>query len=240
MLTTTNAIVLSKLRFKDNDLIVKCYTQKQGVVSYLLKGVLSSKKGNKKVAYFQSLSQLQLNTDYKPNRSLQYIKDVKTDFLYASLHTNILKSAIVMFLAEVLAQALQEEEQNDALYSYIQTTLQWLDANDSYSNFHLLFLLDLTKYLGFYPDQTEIATASYFNLMDGEFQQENNSKYAITGENLTLLKQLLGMTFDDIKTIRIGAKQRQSFLTIILVYFELHLGNFKKPKSLQILNDVFN
>ncbi|MEL0643644.1 DNA repair protein RecO [Olleya sp. Ti.3.14] len=240
MLTTTNAIVLSKLRFKDNDLIVKCYTQKQGAVSYLLKGVLSSKKGNKKVAYFQSLSQLQLKTDYKPNRSLQYIKDVKTDFLYTSLHTNILKSAIVMFLAEILAQALQEEEQNDALYRYIQITLQWLDANDSYSNFHLLFLLDLTKYLGFYPDQTEIDTASYFNLMDGEFQHENNSKYAITGENLTLLKQLLGMTFDDIKTIKISAKQRQSFLTIILVYFELHLGNFKKPKSLQILNDVFN
>jgi DNA repair protein RecO (recombination protein O) len=57
---------------------------------------------------------------------------------------------------------------------------------------------------------------------------------------LNTLLQLLGMTFDDIKTIKIGAKQRQSFLTIILVYFELHLGNFKKPKSLQILNDVFN
>lgn len=154
MLTTTNAIVLSKLRFKDNDLIVKCYTQKQGVVSYLLKGVFASKKSNKKVIYFQPLSQLQLNTDYKPKRSLQYIKDIKTDFLYVSLHTNILKSAIVMFLSEVLAQALQEEEQNDALYSYLQTTLLWLDANDSFSNFHLLFLLELTKYLGFYPDQT--------------------------------------------------------------------------------------
>ncbi len=240
MLTSTNAIVLSKLRYKDNDLIVKCYTQNQGVVSYLLKGVLASKKSNKKVAYFQLLSQLQLNTDYKPNRSLQYVKDVKTDFLYTSLHTNILKSAIVMFLAEVLAQALQEEEQNDGLYSYIQTTLQWLDANDSYSNFHLLFLLQLTKYLGFYPDHTNLDIASYFNLVDGEFQEESTSKYSISGENLTLLKQLLGMTFDDIKNIKISARQRQSFLTTILVYFELHLGNFKKPKSLQILNDVFN
>ena len=240
MLTTTNAIVLSKLRFKDNDLIVKCYTQKQGVVSYLLKGILTSKKSNKKVAYFQPLSQLQLNTDYKPNRSLQYIKDIKTDFLYASLHTNILKSAIVMFLAEVLAHALQEEEQNDTLYSYIQTTLQWLDTNDSYSNFHLLFLLQLTKYLGFYPDQTEMETALCFNLYDGEFQDESVSKYNVTGENLTLLKQLLGTTFDDLDGIKINAKQRQSFLALILVYFELHLGSFKKPKSLQILNDVFN
>ncbi|WGD35978.1 DNA repair protein RecO [Olleya sp. YS] len=240
MLTTTNAIVLTKLRYKDNDLIVKCYTQKQGIVSYLLKGILASKKSNKKNIYFLPLSQLQLNTDYKSNRSLQYIKDIKTDFLYTSLHTHILKSAIVMFLAEILAQALQEEEQNDALFSYLQTTLQWLDTNDNFSNFHLLFLLELTKYLGFYPDQTHIKSATYFNLYDGEFQQESSSKYCVSGENLTLLKQLLGITFDDLHSIKINAKQRQSFLALILVYFELHLGNFKKPKSLQILNDVFN
>lgn len=240
MLTPTNAIVLSKLRFKDNDLIVKCYTQKQGVVSYLLKGVLASKKSNKKVAYFQPLSQLQLITDYKSNRSLQYIKDIKTDFLYTSLHTNILKSAIVMFLAEVLSNALQEEEQNDPLYSYLQATLQWLDANDDYANFHLLFLLELTKYLGFYPDQTNIETATSFNLQDGYFQEISISKHNVSGQNLALLKQLLGTTFDELHTIKVNAKQRQSFLTLILVYFELHLGNFKKPKSLQILNDVFN
>ncbi len=240
MLTTTNAIVLSKLRFKDNDLIVKCYTQQQGIISYLLKGVFASKKSNKKVAYFQLLSQLQLETDYKSSRSLHYIKDIKTHFLYTTLHTNILKSAIVMFLADVLAHALQEEEQNDGLYSYLQTTLQWLDANSSFSNFHLLFLLELTKYLGFYPDKSQIETASYFNLVDGEFQHENRSKYSVSSENLTLLKQLLGTTFDELNSIKINAKQRQSFLALILVYFELHLGNFKKPKSLQILNDVFN
>jgi len=32
---TTNAIVLSKIRYRDNDLIIKCYTQEKGLVSYL-------------------------------------------------------------------------------------------------------------------------------------------------------------------------------------------------------------
>ena len=112
MLITTNAIVLTKIRFNDNDLIVKCYTNDKGITSYILKGILKSKKNNKKIAYFQPLSQLQLETDYKENRSLQYIKDLKSNFLYTSLHTNILKSAIAMFIAEILAQALKEEEQN--------------------------------------------------------------------------------------------------------------------------------
>ena len=238
MLLNTNAIVLSKLKYRDNDLIIKCYTQKEGIVSYLLKGVLKSKKGSK-VAYYQLLTQLQLVTDFKRSRSLQYIKEVKINHLYSSLHTNVLKSAIVMFLAEVLSSSLQEEEQNDTLFNYLEATLQWLDTHDSFANFHLLFLLNLTKHLGFYPDISQIE-APYFNLEAGKFQEDKQSKYSISNENLTLLKQLLGTTFDALETVRINAKQRQSFLSLILVYFELHLGTFKKPKSLQIFNDVFN
>ncbi|APX99126.1 DNA replication and repair protein RecO [Lacinutrix venerupis] len=238
MLLTTNAIVLSKLKYRDNDLIIKCYTQKEGIVSYLLKGILKSKKGSK-VAYYQLLTQLQIVTDFKPSRSLQYIKEVKINHLYSSLHTSVLKSAIVMFLAEVLSSSLQEEEQNDTLFNYLEATLQWLDTQDSYANFHLLFLLNLTKHLGFYPDTSKIELP-YFNLEAGEFQDKKYSKYSISNENLTLLKKLLGTTFDALDLVKINAKQRQSFLGLILVYFELHLGTFKKPKSLQIFNEVFN
>ncbi|AUC83086.1 DNA repair protein RecO [Lacinutrix sp. Bg11-31] len=238
MLLTTNAIVLSKLKYRDNDLIVKCYTQKEGIVSYLLKGVLKTKKGSK-VAYYQLLTQLQLETDFKSSRSLQYIKEVKINHLYSSLHTNVLKSAIVMFLAEVLSSSLQEEEQNDTLYNYLEATLQWLDVHDNFANFHLLFLLNLTKHLGFYPDVSKI-DAPYFNLEAGKFQDESESKYSISNENLTLLKQLLGTTFDALELVKINSKQRQTFLSLILMYFELHLGNFKKPKSLQIFNEVFS
>lgn len=239
MLVTTNAIVLSKLRYKDNDLIVKCYTQELGIVSFLLRGVLKRKKGGAKAVYFQLLTQLQIVIFYKQNRSLQTIKDVKLNHIYESLHSNVLKSAIVMFLSEVLVSTLKEEEQNERLFSYVETTLLWLDARVEYSNFHLLFLLNLTKYLGFYPDATHV-DCNFFNLGEGKFEVVKTSKYVIYGENLTLLKSLLDITFDDLSTVKINAKQRQSFLNMILLYFELHLGSFKHPKSLQIFNQVFN
>lgn len=239
MLITTNAIVLSKIRYRDNDLIVKCYTQEKGVVSFLLRGVLKSKKSNSKIAYFQLLSQLQLEFTYKNNRSLHSIKDTKLNHIYTSLHTNVLKSSIVMFLSEVLSSTLQEEEQNQTLYSYLEHTLLWLDSQSEYANFHLLFLLKLTKYLGFYPDISQIEPP-FFNLYEGRFEVKASNKYAISGENLILLKTLLGTTFDDLTSIKINAKQRQSFLNMILLYFELHLGSFKTPKSLQVFNQVFS
>ncbi len=238
MITSIDCIVLSKLKYKESDLIIKCYSKQKGLISYILKGVLTSKK-NKKTGYYQLLSQLNLETDYKTNRTLHYVKDVKNNILYTSLHSDIYKSAIVMFIAEVLTIALKEEEQNDSLYSYIEATLEWLDLNDDFANFHLLFLLNLSKYLGFYPD-TSILDFNFFCLREGKFQYIKNNELTLFGEDVILLKQLLGTTFDDLNQIKINAKQRFNFLTHLLKYYELHLHGFKKPKSLQILNAVFN
>ncbi|MGJ8591243.1 MAG: DNA repair protein RecO [Aquaticitalea sp.] len=239
MLIKTNGIVLSKIKYRDNDLIVKCYTSERGIVSYLLRGVLNSKKGNARAAYFQPLSQLQIEENYKANQSLQFISDIKLSTVYKSLHSNIPKTAIVMFLSEVLSSVLKEEERNDHLYDYIETSLLWLDAEESVTNFHLLFLLNLTKHLGFYPDTTGMENP-FFNLNTGAFELNSQNLYTISEENLSVLKQLLGINFDALHTIKLNSKQRQSFLNMLLLYFELHLGDFKKPKSLVIFNQVFN
>ncbi|MAX69883.1 MAG: DNA repair protein RecO [Flavobacteriaceae bacterium] len=239
MLSKNNSIVLSKIKYRDYDLIVKCYTQQRGIVSYILRGVLKSKKGQTKTVYFQPLSQLQIEESYKPNQSLHSIREVKLNYVYKSLHSNIYKSSIVLFLSEILSNVLKEEEKNEDLFNYIETALQYLDSEDQFSNFHLLFLLKLTRYLGFQPENSE-SDFSFFNLETGVFENTNSGIYSISGENLTLLKRLLGINFDALNTIKINGKQRQEFLNMLLYYFELHLGGFKKPKSLQVLNEVFH
>lgn len=239
MLVKTQAIVLSKLRYRDNDLIVKCYTRNRGIVSYLLRGVLKSSKGSSKVAYFQPLSQLQIEEDLKPNQTLHFIKEVRLDVVYVSLHTDISKSAIVMFLSEVLASILKEEEANPSLYQYLETTLQWLDHESDFANFHLLFLLELTKHLGCYPDG-KAQDFPYFNLSSGKFDLKPQHLYDIVGDDLTTLRGLLNLKFETLHNLKLNSRQRQSFLNVMLLYLELHLGDFRKPKSLQILNQIFN
>ncbi|MDU8884808.1 DNA repair protein RecO [Yeosuana sp. MJ-SS3] len=239
MVISTKAIVISKIKYGDSDLIVKCYTQELGMVSYMLKGVLKSKKGKVKTAYFQLLSQLDIETIHRANRSFQSIKDLRMNHMYVSLHTNVLKSTIVMFLAEVLSSCLIEEEKNRTLYNYIETAFLWLDQHDNLSNFHLLFLLKLSRYLGFYPDTTNI-DFDFFNLIEGKFEDSETGLYTISGQNLVLLKRLLGINFDELNTIKLNSKQRQSFLKIMLLYFDLHLSGFKEPKSLQLFYQVFN
>ncbi|MBT8260093.1 MAG: DNA repair protein RecO [Flavobacteriaceae bacterium] len=239
MLTSTKAIVLSKLKFRDNDLIVKCYSNQYGIISFLLKGVLKSKKGKFKIAYFQELTLLDLEIDYRDTRSLQYIKEIKLSNHFYSIHTNVVKSTIAMFLSELLSNILKEEEQNVDLFKYIETALIWFDQSETETNFHLMFLIELTKYLGFYPNLNNF-DSQFFNLEFGQFQNSETGNYCIKGEKLNFFKTLLGIKFDSNNKLTISNTHKRELLDMILVYFNLHLDGFKKPKSLEVLNQVFN
>ena len=239
MLASTKAIVLSKLKFKDNDIIVKCYTKEFGVKSYLLRNILKSKKGKLKIAYFQELTILDLETDQRDGRSLQYIKELKLAYHYHSVHTNVVKSTIAMFLSEILSNILKEEEGNTELFQFLETSFVWFDQSDTEASFHLMFLIELTKYLGFYPNLYQL-DSDYFNLESGRFQKTDSGLFCIGGEKLIFLKELLGIKFDANKKLNITNNQKRELLDMILIYFNLHLDGFKKPKSIEVLNQVFS
>ncbi|MEZ4796830.1 MAG: DNA repair protein RecO [Flavobacteriaceae bacterium] len=239
MIASTKAIVVSKLRYKDHDLIVKCYTEQYGIKSYLLRNALKSKKGKFKPAYFQPLTIIEIEADHKDNRSLNYLKDIKVLNGFDAIQTNIIKSSIALFLAEVLNNVLREEEKNNDLYDYLETSLIWFNENKTDANFHLIFLIELTKYLGFYPNLNQ-SDLPYFNLEDGKFYNVKSGKYYIEGENLTLLKQLLGIKFDVVKSTNFKPTKKLDFLNMILLYLKLHLQGFNQPKSVAVLSQIFH
>ena len=239
MLVNSNAIVISALKYSEADLIVKCYTQKSGLKTYLLRGILKSRKGKFKTSMFQPLTQLELVAKHKDKGTMEYLQDAKILHHYSSLHTNVVKSTLVLFLSEILRNSIQEEEQNENLYFFLENALNWLDSNINIANFHLLFLLRLTRHLGFYPDVGQ-EDSRYFNMLDGVFQEVNTSPYCIEGPNLALLKQLMGTNFDELENIHLTKIKRSDFLNMLLSYYQLHIDSFKKPKSLTVLNEIFH
>lgn len=239
MLTKGKAIVLSSFKYNEDDLIITCYTSHRGIVSYLQRGILKSKKGKLKAIHFQPLTLLEIDEFYKPSRSLQSLREAKPYWIYRTLHTNLLKASIAMFLSELLSTCLKEEEANTDLYQFLETAFQYLDGEDAFANFHLLFMLRLTRYLGFYPNESALEGA-YFDLESGLFETQKSSKYCIEGFNLKVLKTLLIMNFESLDSLKLNAIQRRELLNILLLFFELHLGSFRKPKSLAVFNDIFH
>ena len=239
MVETTKAIVFSSIKYAEADLIVTCFTQSSGLKTYLLRGILKSRKGRLKPSYFQPLTQLEIVANHKNKGTLESIKEVKVLHPYTTLHTDIVKSSLVMFLSEMLKNSILEQEANQGLYLFLEASFQWLDHHEDIANFHTLFLLKLTAYLGFYPDTSE-AHLPYFNLSEGTFGTEDFSIYCETGQRVEALKQFFGIHFDAICSVKLSKNQRMDVLDLVLEYYQLHLHGYKKPKSLAVLQQLFN
>ncbi len=245
MVIKTKAIVLTSLKYGESDLIVKSMTQ-EGTKTYLLKRLLKSqsKKGSPSraklnISYFQPLTQLNILANHNNKGNLNSIKEASISYLYQTISTDIYKQAIAFFLAETLANCLIEEESNPQLFQYIEASFIWLDTHGQTSNFHLLFLLNLTKYLGFYPEIGN-KNYSYFDLREGYFTESKPQIDFIYGEKLKLFKSLIGINFDVIGRLQLNSKSRNRLLNILLEYYQLHLSGFRIPKSLKVLKEVFD
>lgn len=238
-IVSTKAIVLSSIKYADSSLIVRCFTLEEGVKSYMVKGVLKSKKSILKAGYFQPLTQLKIVANHNNKGRLNSFKEVAISNPYFSIYTSIYKQTIAMFLSEILNQTIKEEEKNEALFSYFETSFSWLDTHDQISNFHLLFLVNLTRFLGFYPDISQISKNN-FNLLEGVFTNSKEGGNLIVGSELIGFKKLFGINFDNINCLSFSKNERQQIIKIIIKYYELHLEGFRSPKSLSVLESVFS
>ena len=236
MQVKTKAIVLSSLKYQEKSLIVKCFTESDGLKSYFVPSAYSSKKANQKIAYFQPLTLLEIEAIHKNKGTLEHFKEIRLAHSYYTINTDIVKSTLVIFLSEILHHAIKEEEKNQNLFSFLETALLWLDTHDEVTNFHLILMTEVTKYLGFYPDDSEI-DFPFFDTKEGYFTPLQNT-HTLSDHETHLLKRLLQLKFDSDQKVFAGI-ERQLLLKILLDYYTLHLEGFKKPKSLEVLKEVF-
>ncbi|HLS30874.1 MAG TPA: DNA repair protein RecO [Flavobacteriaceae bacterium] len=238
MYTPTKAIVLRSIRYSEADLIAKCYTASDGLKSYMLKGVLKSKKGRVKAAMFQPFTLLEIIARHKNTGRLEYIKEAKLTAINPSIRSEMQKTSMAIFLSEVIQNAVQEEEKNAALFHFLETSITWLETNTDIANFHLFFLIKLTKYLGIYP-QYQNERELFFNLRQGYFELDETDNYSIGGQNANLLKTLLQLKAEELTSLKLNREIRQKFLLFILSYYQIQLQGFRQPKSLEVLNQLF-
>tara|TARA_B100001063_G_scaffold73366_1_gene67534 strand:- start:958 stop:1698 length:741 start_codon:yes stop_codon:yes gene_type:complete len=236
---TVHAISIGFIKYGDSSLISTCYTLEYGTQSYMLKGILS--KGKKKVSksFFEPLNLLELQASKNPENRLGYVKEVKLHSPYSSIPYDISKKALVFFLSEVLLQIFREEQgPNPKLYLFIKKKLIWLDTQNHLGIFHIKMMLELTKFIGFYPNISN-SKAPYFDLENGCMSYIKPNDHFIEEPIKSYWIMILGTAFDDLKDIKLSKKQKEELLDKVVTYFVLHLQQFKPPKSTEILNEIF-
>ena len=237
---TTEALVINTIKYGDTSLIAHCFTERFGKQTYMLKGILSSsRKGLLQKSYFQPLSLLEFETAPQPTDRLGYIKEARLTYGFSNLPFVIQKSTLALFLSEILLQVLQEEGQaNTSLFSFLKKSIITLDKIDYIGVFHLLFLFQLSNYIGFYP-LIEDSKHPYFDLKNGCSTTIIPAQDFLEGALKNLWFSLCGMKFDNQIVNPINKIHKKRLLEQLLFYYQLHLHNFKMPKSTSILHELF-
>jgi DNA repair protein RecO (recombination protein O) len=241
MLHKTRGIVLHTVKYSDTKIIAHVYTASHGRQAYIISGSHSKKAANK-INLLQPLSLLEIEAEYRLRRELQRTKEIQPAYLFHTIPYNVAKSTVSLFLAEILYKTLKEEEPNENLFDFLFNSIQLFDVDSgAYANFHLVFLVQLGKHLGFLPTNNFSLENKYFDLLNGKFVAYEYSKIqCLTLEESKVFKELLGLSFQNMHELQMGSMLRYALLENLIRFYSIHIENIGKIKSLEVLKEVFH
>lgn len=221
MLQKTKGIIFRLVKFGDTSIIVSIFTEQFGLQSYLVKGVRTNSRKSK-IALFQPLTLVELVVYHKESGGIMHIKEVKCFHPYQQLNANVRKATIAMFINEVLNKSVKEQSHAVDIFNFIAESLMYLDTLDAPENFHLKFLIGLSKHLGFGPNLAS-------EVLGGRM---------ISDQEERALQQMLQQDF---KTpVSLTYEQRKNILSTLLRFYQAHVDGFGELKSVAVLKEILS
>lgn len=241
MMFCCNVIVLRAFMFSDSKMMVDVLSREEGRMSCVFR-TGSSKKARSRRQIFQPLSILELELERKTPGQLAAIKDAHIAVPFASIPFHPYKLTISMFLAEFLCNATRSEQGAALLYDYVSESIQWLDGvSEGFSNFHLVFMMRLTKFIGFYPNTEGYSEGCSFDMLNGCFVAAAPSQRGfLSPEDTKKMLFVMRMNYDTMHLFRMSRTERNRCLDVILDFYRLHVPDFREMKSLSVLREMFS
>ena len=229
----TEAIVLHSLKYGEGRIIVDIFSREQGRLSMIVSAPRSERSKIKK-QYLQPLTLLMLECDVRPQAQLQKVREATLLTPLPSVFSDAKKLSIGLFVSEFLYHALKGEQRNVPLFDYVRSSIEWLDAAiGPVANFHLVLLMRMARFLGFYPNME--SEGDYFDLGEGTFGQQRDDR--IAGATV---RQLMRMDYPTMHLFRLSRQERLQILQTLLRYYELHLPAFPELRSLSVLKELYD
>lgn len=234
------AIVLRAFAFNDSKLMVDVLSREEGRVSCVAL-VGSSKKRKSRRQLFQPMSLLELVVERKSAGSLLVVKDAHIFRAFSSIPFDPYKLSISMFVAEFLCRVTMGGSESPLLYDYVCDSVQWLDGSSAgFSNFHLVFMMRLARFVGVYPNMEGYVEGYCFDMQNGCFVSSAFSgRGFLDAEDSRIMYLLMRMDYGSMHLFKMSHEERNRCLDVVLDFYRLHVPDFGELKSLQVLRDMF-
>lgn len=233
---TTQGIVIQTIRYSDSKLIIKLLCNNLGYKSCLVR---SSKRPNNSTHHlFQPLRILEFESDYQEVNKFISIKSPRLAAPLHNLTTDPTKMAMTLFMDEVLAKTLADDYANDSLFFFLKNSILLLDDAIDAKNFHVWWLIEITRHYGFYPSKAE---GDYFDLQQAQFTHIRPAHpHYLEQPASAILFNLLDLEWPQAQLMELHSTIRKKLLYALVTYLKLHLDNLREIKSLDVLHAVFH
>lgn len=240
MLVNSRGIVLNALKYNDDTVIAQVLTERGGYRSFAVR-VKHGRRTKAEHVFFYPLSLVELTWEERTTSGLVKPKMVAPAAPLTTIAVDPRKTTIAMFLGEFMYHALRSEPCSQEIFSYVYNSVLWLDLqNRNFANFHIVFLLKLTRFLGFFPKVPNYTPGAFFDLQIVNFcaLQPSHNNY-LQPSDAQLIPRLLKMKYENMHLFHFSGAERNRFLTIINDFYRIHVSGFPELKSLAVLRDLY-
>jgi len=237
----TEGIILRSKKYSETSLILDIYTQLHGLKAYIVSGVRKS-RSKSKAGLYQVMNIVNIVAYNKQNDSLSRITETHPKYIYKHISRDVIKSSVGMLLMEVTRNAIKEKEQNNDLYNFLIDWFLFLDqSTNPIGNFPIKYLLDLSENLGFKPLINYTEEDSIFDMYEAKFISPNQeNKYCLDESHSLFIYKMMQTPRTEIHQIPSDRETRAILLSKLILFYQLHLDNFKDLKSISILRQVLS
>ncbi|RRD00785.1 DNA repair protein RecO [Prevotella sp. OH937_COT-195] len=241
MIEKTRAIVLHTLKYGECKVIVELLCRETGRTACIV-NVPKTQRGRVQMQALQPLTLLDVEMDVRPNVQLHRLRDMRISQPFASIPFSAGKMSIALFLSEFLYHATRGEQRNESLFDYVENSISWLDGCEPpFSNFHLVFMMRMARFIGFYPNVDDYRDGDLFDLRDAMFVTEIpwHSDY-LSAADAGRLHRLVRMDYATMRLFRMSHAERDRIVDGIIRYYRLHVEGFPEMRSLSVLKELWH
>jgi DNA repair protein RecO (recombination protein O) len=217
------------------------YTEAFGRASYLVSRSRGKKSAVSK-ALFMPLSAVEMEVEHQNKRDLHRIRETKLCFPYMAIFCHPVKNVLALFLAEILYRVVKEKEPDSRLFDFLYRSIHILEASDEgIANFHIVFLLQLLRYLGFSPNAESYRPGYFFDMRNGLFADRPPlHRHYLTAEESKFFAGLFRISYENMSLYAFSRRERVDIINRIIEYYRLHIPEIPEIKSISILQSLFD
>jgi DNA repair protein RecO (recombination protein O) len=229
-----SGILLKKLNYSETSLILHFFTLEDGFQAYIFQGG-KKKKGNT----LQALSIVEITAYRRGDSDLGKITEINSLFVPQSIPYHPLKSGLAFFMTEVLSQVLQKSDKDPDMFYFLEHEIKWIDDSDELTNYPIWFLLKLADEVGIGINVID-PKGLIFDLQDGVIANQTPSSHLYVDDDIVpLLIKLLQSEKTELLAMHIHKTHRRQIVDYLINYFRMHINGFKTPKSIQVMQTIF-